>query len=481
MIAADAIRAALIATAAIPGAPLAVVCVLVATMTLLAAPFKAAQQAVLPDVLHGEAYPVGMALRTITIQGAQLVGFATGGLLIAAIDPSLGLTLDALTFVASALVIRSGVRRHAPTSAATARPSFRSSSTAGARAIWRDPRLRTLLAMMLLAGFYIVPEALAAPYATAIGAGPAAVGLIMAADPLGSVVGGFVFGRLRRIRVGGSSRRSARRAGGCTAARMQCRTCAGPVSGSSCRGRHVRDGLPNPCDDGVRARPARFCSRTGVRACLDDADHRTRCGRLGLRGRRGRYPSRRRDRTRRCGRDGGGFLLGRRIRRGNLDADAGSRLTHSVTDLGFGVRRRARRRAVGGGQQANSGAVATGTRRGGFAPRSTRRTIPGLKNDSGRSTNPATSRNCRVSTASVWAAAAEPVEVAVHELHVRRALAHHRVVTQVAAGRDLPRDVLDAVRRGEELARVERAALQHRAQLHAPRAPRPTCPGRTSG
>lgn len=168
----------------------------VATMTLVAGPFKAAQQAVLPDVLPGPAYPLGMALRTITIQAAQLTGFATGGLLVAAIEPSLGLTLDAATFVASAILIRAGVGPHEPPAAATVRQSFTASSMTGARAIWRDQRLRALLAMTLLAGFYIVPEALAAPYATAIGAGSAAVGLIMAADPLGSVIGGFVFGRL---------------------------------------------------------------------------------------------------------------------------------------------------------------------------------------------------------------------------------------------------------------------------------------------
>jgi MFS family permease len=41
----------------------------------------------------------------------------------------------------------------------------------------------------------VVPEALAAPYADQLGAGPAVVGALMAADPLGSVVGAWLFVR----------------------------------------------------------------------------------------------------------------------------------------------------------------------------------------------------------------------------------------------------------------------------------------------
>jgi predicted MFS family arabinose efflux permease len=51
------------------------------------------------------------------------------------------------------------------------------------------------VALNWLAGFYIVPEALAAPYAAGIGAGATLVGLLMAADPAGSVLGGVAFGK----------------------------------------------------------------------------------------------------------------------------------------------------------------------------------------------------------------------------------------------------------------------------------------------
>ena len=194
MVAADVARAALVGVIAVPGVPLWVLCVLVAVMTALGGPFKAAQQALLPTVLEGERYLVGMALRNVTIQAAQLAGFAGGGLLIAALTPSAALALDAVTFVLSALFLVTGVRRRAAIAQAV-RPAWLATTGVGVRLIWRDPALRTLVALNWLAGFYVVPEALAAPYAAGIGAGATLVGLLMAADPAGSVLGGVVFGK----------------------------------------------------------------------------------------------------------------------------------------------------------------------------------------------------------------------------------------------------------------------------------------------
>ncbi|MEO8888152.1 MAG: MFS transporter [Jatrophihabitantaceae bacterium] len=192
MVVLDLARAGLIGTAAIPGLSLWVLAVLVAVMTLLGGPFRGAQQAVLPDVLTGDGYTAGMAVRNITIQGSQLVGFAGGGVLVAGLNSSTGLALDAGTFLASALLLRAGVRPH--TVPPRPRVSFLASTTAAAQLVWRSPELRSLLALCWLAGFYVVPEALAAPYASSLGGGAGAVGLLMASDPAGSVIGGIVFG-----------------------------------------------------------------------------------------------------------------------------------------------------------------------------------------------------------------------------------------------------------------------------------------------
>ena len=68
----------------------------------------------------------------------------------------------------------------------------------GVAAVFGSPVLRTLVLFGWLAGFTVVPEALAAPYAHALGGGAPTVGLLMAAMPAGLAVGGFVIGRLLR-------------------------------------------------------------------------------------------------------------------------------------------------------------------------------------------------------------------------------------------------------------------------------------------
>jgi MFS family permease len=195
MVVSDVLRALLIGLVAVPGVPFAAICVLVAGVSFLQAPFKAAQLALLPTVLPGDLYVVGLGIRNITMQTAQMIGFAGGGVLIAAINPNVGLVLDAATFLASGLFVRLGVLARPAAASKTNRPPFFSSAGAGARLIWRDRGLRVLLLLGWLTAFLIVYEGLAAPYTAEIGGGPIAVGLILASDPLGSVIGALVFSR----------------------------------------------------------------------------------------------------------------------------------------------------------------------------------------------------------------------------------------------------------------------------------------------
>jgi predicted MFS family arabinose efflux permease len=67
--------------------------------------------------------------------------------------------------------------------------------SAGARTIWHDRRLRSLVGLGWLAGFAFLPEGLVVPYADEIEADTAAVGLLLAAAPAGVVIGAFVLGR----------------------------------------------------------------------------------------------------------------------------------------------------------------------------------------------------------------------------------------------------------------------------------------------
>lgn len=197
MIVVDLIRAALLGMMAIPDMPLWTICTLLVFAVLVGSPFSAAESALIPEILTGEAYVVGTGLRTITNQLAQLAGFAFGGLTVAAIGAQASLGIDALTFGLSALFIALGVRRRpAPTAGSGDEQSYLASISAGARLVAKSPKLRTLLGFSWLLGLYVVPEGVAPPYAHSLGAGAVGVGLLMASAPAGTALGTYLFLRL---------------------------------------------------------------------------------------------------------------------------------------------------------------------------------------------------------------------------------------------------------------------------------------------
>ncbi|WP_264197983.1 MFS transporter [Pseudonocardia sp. ICBG601] len=150
----------------------------------------------LPEILRGDLLERGYAVRQVTGQLAQVAGFATGGALLALLSPHAALVMNAVTFLLSAAVLAYGVApRPAPVPAAGAVRSWSGDIAAGARTVFADPSRRTLAVVVWLAGTYIAPEGVAAPYAAQLGAGPVAVGLLLAAIPAGSVLGAIVFTR----------------------------------------------------------------------------------------------------------------------------------------------------------------------------------------------------------------------------------------------------------------------------------------------
>jgi MFS family permease len=196
MVAANLAQAVLIGVMAVPGVPLWLLYVLLAMAVMATGPFNAAQLAVLPDLVSGDKYVTAMAIRNVTTYTSQLAGFAGGGLLLTAVNPNLGLAIDAVTFAVSALLLRTGMRYRPPAAAGGGTATEKHSLLNGFHVIWRDRRTRMLIGVGALAFFYIAPEALAAPYAAQLGVGPFGVGLIMAADPVGAVAGSVLFARL---------------------------------------------------------------------------------------------------------------------------------------------------------------------------------------------------------------------------------------------------------------------------------------------
>ncbi|HEX9358896.1 MAG TPA: MFS transporter, partial [Streptosporangiaceae bacterium] len=198
MITLDLARAGLVALMALPGLPFAGLCALFFGTVLLGTPFSAARSALLPDVLPSDKYPLGSVIGSHTTQLSQIAGFLAGGGLVASLGPHRALALDSLSFSLSAGIVACGVRpRPAPPRGAS-HPSPWEITWDGVAAVFGSPALRTLVLFGWLAGFTVVPEALAAPYARVLGGGAAAIGLLMAAMPAGTVIGGFVIGRLLR-------------------------------------------------------------------------------------------------------------------------------------------------------------------------------------------------------------------------------------------------------------------------------------------
>jgi hypothetical protein len=111
-------------------------------------------------------------------------GAAAGGLVVALFGARPALAADALTFVASALLIVFGTRARRGRGAAGENPFAQIAG--GARLVFGDPALRTLLCLGWLAAFSEIPEGLAAPYVARLGGSAAAVGLLIAFSQLGA-------------------------------------------------------------------------------------------------------------------------------------------------------------------------------------------------------------------------------------------------------------------------------------------------------
>jgi MFS family permease len=205
----DLARAAVVAAIVLPGVPVWAIVALLFLEALFRVPWGAARLALLADVLTEARFPAGNALVTSTRQALQVAGFAVGGFAVALVGPRQSVLLDAATFVLSALIIagsvgrrpaaweRAGRSRAHATQSQQRRPSTWVSTVEGIRVVAESPQMRRL---MLLLGFgpalAVISEGLAVPFADELGGDVNLAGLIMAAPPLGMVIGLWLFGRL---------------------------------------------------------------------------------------------------------------------------------------------------------------------------------------------------------------------------------------------------------------------------------------------
>jgi MFS family permease len=183
----DLVCAVCVAVMVLPGTPVAGLLALRCAVAAVSPVFTGTRMAALTDILgEGELYVLGRSLLRIVSQSALLAGFGAGGLLLAVVSPRQAIGVTAVTFLCSALLLRFGTKdRPARTGGGGA---LMADSLAGARLLLRDRRIRVLLLLFWLPPMFVVaPEALAAPYAGELGIGPAALGLLMCAMPVGHI------------------------------------------------------------------------------------------------------------------------------------------------------------------------------------------------------------------------------------------------------------------------------------------------------
>ncbi len=199
-------RAAFAAIMALAQTPFAARCALLVTSVLLGASFSDTRAAMLPDVLPPGKLASGTEISSVSGRTGQVLGFLAGGVLVAVIRPRGVLLFDAVMFAAGTAIV-SGLltRRPVPQRRAQGRPLAVPVTRAEAAAILRQPLPRTLLLLGWLAGFPVVPEVLAAPYAHVLHGGMITAGLLMIAIPAGALAGAaaitFLAGPSARLRV----------------------------------------------------------------------------------------------------------------------------------------------------------------------------------------------------------------------------------------------------------------------------------------
>ncbi|MCG5214542.1 MFS transporter [Streptosporangium sp. KLBMP 9127] len=199
MVVGELMRVVVCLALAFAGMPIWAMLVLVLATGLFAPVFGAARNALLPDLLPGDAFVLGRSLLGVTSAAAQVCGLGLGGGFIALVGAEGALAVTAALSAVAALVLRFGLPD---------RPA-RGDRNRGAvgttlrvnREMLADTRVRGLLLsqwvpVMFLAG----AEALFVPYLSGTGTAGTA-GIALAAAAVGMAVGEFAMGRFARPRM----------------------------------------------------------------------------------------------------------------------------------------------------------------------------------------------------------------------------------------------------------------------------------------
>ncbi|MEV6345064.1 MFS transporter [Actinoplanes sp. NPDC051851] len=209
MIASDLFRMVMIGLLLIPHLPAPAVLATLLLASFGGPPAQAARSALTPMIVGRERLSLALAAYQTAGQAAQVAGYLVGATVAVTLGPRAALGLDVLSFAASALLVTVAVADRPAALAPERRTHLLRETGEGYRLIFGEPALRSIaIVVFTVIVFSIVPESLAASWAaegSAHGNQGLDQGAIMAASPLGWVIGGLLFSRLvpeaRRVRL----------------------------------------------------------------------------------------------------------------------------------------------------------------------------------------------------------------------------------------------------------------------------------------
>lgn len=200
MVICDVSRLAIMAFIALVDLPIPMLMALLFLNALLNPPFDAARSALLPQILDGDRYVVGISMQRTVGQAAMIAGYV-GGAALTGYDARLALLFNAATFGFSACAIGLGVHERPAVLRVEERSSLLRETIEGYSVVFRAPVLRAV-AVIVFGGacFGIVPEGLAAAWSAQLTGSQTErgwfQGAIMTAGAAGFIIGSLTVTRL---------------------------------------------------------------------------------------------------------------------------------------------------------------------------------------------------------------------------------------------------------------------------------------------
>jgi predicted MFS family arabinose efflux permease len=181
---------ALVAAMAWPGMPVPALLALVTATGALTSTSAGARAGLVRSVVPEAAYVPARSLLRIAAQAAQVAGNGVGGILVVLLTARGAILVDAVSFAASAAIVRFGLSARPARGRSPERSHLVVESLRNARDALSRPLVRRLLLFgWLVPMFSVAPEALAAPYVSDAGGSAALVGWWLVALPVGIITG----------------------------------------------------------------------------------------------------------------------------------------------------------------------------------------------------------------------------------------------------------------------------------------------------